>query len=171
MAMMVLRTCQQIEGGLPSTLRTRMLLNIIFDFIIGIVPFLGDLADAMFRANTKNAVLLEEHLREKGAKNLRETGQPVPRVDPSDADYYDRVARGEIPRSNPPSREPSATRPSDRMPNAPEATHARQSGGGWFSRSRDRPLDVERGEVAPQQSSQSRRKEQRQHQRRQSGRR
>ena len=170
MAMMVLRTCQQIEGGLPSAIKTKMLINIIFDFIIGIIPFLGDVADAMFRANTKNAVLLEEHLRSKGAKNLRETGQPIPRVDPSDADYYDRVERGEIPRSNPPSREPSTTRPSDRMPDAPVPTHTRQSGG-WFSRSKGRPRDIETAEADPPHPSQSRRKEQRQQQRQQGGRR
>ncbi|KAG9243504.1 hypothetical protein BJ878DRAFT_423489 [Calycina marina] len=90
MAMMVLRTCQQVEGGLPNTVKSKMMFNIIIDFAIGLVPFLGDIADALFRANTKNAVLLEEHLREKGAKALKAHGIPVPAVDPSDPDEFDK---------------------------------------------------------------------------------
>jgi hypothetical protein len=39
-----------------------MLLNIAIDFLIGIVPIVGDLADASFRANSKNVRLLEKRL-------------------------------------------------------------------------------------------------------------
>src|ERR1700736_3304272 len=63
MAIMVLRTCQQIEGGLPANVTSKMYFNIILDFGIGLVPFLGDIADALFRANTRNAVVLEKYLR------------------------------------------------------------------------------------------------------------
>ena len=42
MAIMVMRTCDQIEGGLPKDVRIWMILNIIMDFGIGIVPFFGD---------------------------------------------------------------------------------------------------------------------------------
>lgn len=45
MAMMVYRTCQQVEGGLPAAVQSQMMLNIVVDFFIGLVPFLGDLAD------------------------------------------------------------------------------------------------------------------------------
>lgn len=45
MAMMVLRTCQQVEGGLPKDVQAKMMFNIIVDFGIGLVPFLGDIAD------------------------------------------------------------------------------------------------------------------------------
>lgn len=45
MAMMVLRTCQQVEGGLPSDVKAKMMFNIIVDFAVGLVPFLGDIAD------------------------------------------------------------------------------------------------------------------------------
>jgi hypothetical protein len=45
MAMMVLRTCQQVEGGLPNEIKAKMLFNIVLDFGIGLVPFLGDIAD------------------------------------------------------------------------------------------------------------------------------
>jgi len=65
MALMLVRTCGKIEGGLPSTLRLRMLFNIMLDFGIGLVPFVGDIADALYRANTRNAWLLEVYLQKK----------------------------------------------------------------------------------------------------------
>ncbi|RKF73520.1 putative ph domain-containing protein [Golovinomyces cichoracearum] len=75
MALMVYRTCQQVEGGLPNSLKMKMMINIVADFVVGLVPFLGDLADALFRANTKNAILLEHHLRDKGVRNLENQNQ------------------------------------------------------------------------------------------------
>lgn len=92
---MVLRTCQQVEGGLPKDVNAKMMFNIIVDFGIGLVPFLGDIADALFRANTKNAIVLEEHLRKKGAKLLKEQGR-TPQRDPSDADAFDDRVREEL---------------------------------------------------------------------------
>ena len=65
---MVARDCQKIDGGLPPQLYSRMMLNIVFDFVIGLVPFIGDLADAVYKCNTRNAILLEKYLRDKKAK-------------------------------------------------------------------------------------------------------
>ncbi|KAH8895090.1 PH domain-containing protein [Thozetella sp. PMI_491] len=65
MALMVVRTCGGIDGGLPQMLRARMMFNIALDFGIGLVPLLGDIADAVFRANTRNAWLLEVYLQKK----------------------------------------------------------------------------------------------------------
>ncbi|OBT59766.1 hypothetical protein VE03_10602, partial [Pseudogymnoascus sp. 23342-1-I1] len=39
MAMMVYRTCQQVEGGLPAAVHSQMMFNIVIDFFIGLVPF------------------------------------------------------------------------------------------------------------------------------------
>lgn len=97
MAMMVFRTCQQVEGGLPNDVRAKMMFNIIIDFFIGLVPFLGDVADAAFKANTKNAAELEKFLRKKGAKNLEAAHLPQPLVDPSDPDEFDRIMSGPTP--------------------------------------------------------------------------
>lgn len=69
---LVVRKCNQIDGGLPPTLHSRMVFNIILDFGIGLVPFLGDIADAWFKANTRNAWLLEDFLVKKA--ELRRTG-------------------------------------------------------------------------------------------------
>ncbi|KAF9875636.1 PH domain-containing protein [Colletotrichum karsti] len=90
MALMVFKTCNKVEGGLPGSVKSKMLFNIVVDFAIGLVPFVGDIVDAAFRCNTKNAVLLEEYLREQGKKNLRRSGAPLPAVDPSEADEFDR---------------------------------------------------------------------------------
>ena len=74
---MVVATCTKVEGGLPNGIKMQMLFNIALDFAIGLIPFVGDLADALYKANTRNAVLLEKHLREKGRKALGNSNQPV----------------------------------------------------------------------------------------------
>lgn len=158
----------QIDGGLPSGLRVKMLINIIFDFILGLVPLLGDLADAMYRANTKNAILLEDHLREKGKKNLRQSGQPIPTIDPSDPEEYERAKNSRTPdnRSPLPSRQPSARsarheRADQPLPTEPQPAETRKEGG-WFGRSnRDRPHDVEMGRVDNSRSDTRRTKDKR----------
>lgn len=64
-ALMLYRKCCQIEGGLDSSTKLRMMLNIMIDFAVGLVPFVGDLADAAFKCNTKNLRLLENVLDKK----------------------------------------------------------------------------------------------------------
>lgn len=76
---LVFRKASQVEGGLPPALKSRMMLNIVMDFAIGLVPFLGDVADALFKANSRNAWLLEEYLVKKAqteqAGALRDEGK------------------------------------------------------------------------------------------------
>lgn len=48
MAIMVLRTCEQVEGGLPANVKSKMMMNIVLDFGIGLIPFLGDIADGKY---------------------------------------------------------------------------------------------------------------------------
>lgn len=67
---MVVMTCRQVEGGLPTNLQLQMVFNVFFDFVVGLIPFLGDLLDALYKCNTRNAVLLESYLKEKGQNNL-----------------------------------------------------------------------------------------------------
>jgi hypothetical protein len=38
------------------------------DFVIGAIPFLGDLFDFAWKANRKNARLLEQHLHDQTAR-------------------------------------------------------------------------------------------------------
>ncbi|KAI4155380.1 MAG: hypothetical protein LQ340_001022 [Diploschistes diacapsis] len=69
-ALMVYRTCLAVE--LPKGLKSRMMLNIAIDFGIGLIPLLGDVADALYRANTRNAALLYTHLKARGAARIAE---------------------------------------------------------------------------------------------------
>ncbi|KAG0157561.1 hypothetical protein PDIDSM_4746 [Penicillium digitatum] len=98
LAMMVVRSCEGIDGGLPPALRVKMLINVILDFVIGLVPFIGDLADAVYKANTRNAVILENHLRQKGAKaaskQSRRRQESIVEVDYSLPDAFDRQEDG-----------------------------------------------------------------------------
>jgi len=80
LALMVIRTASEV--GLPSSVMLHMLFNVAFDFVIGLVPVLGDLADMAYKANTRNAVLLEDYLRRRGRENLRKSGLPQ-QPDPS----------------------------------------------------------------------------------------
>ncbi|KAM0349309.1 hypothetical protein ACHAPU_003718 [Fusarium lateritium] len=161
LCLLVMRSCTEIDGGLPTSVKSRMMVNIVIDFVIGIVPFAGDIVDAAFKANTRNVVLLEAHLREVGRKNLKKSGQPVPVIDPSDPDEFDRLQAQEPPEyvSNPPSRNASMSgrrhrsrsrsrsrdRRRDDRPVEPVPARVRESRG-YFGRSRNRPNDVEAAE-------------------------
>lgn len=150
MALMVLRTCSEIEGGLPSTLKMKMMFNIVLDFAVGLVPILGDVADAVFRANTRNAALLEAHLREKGKKNLRASGAPVPTVDPSDPNEYDRIEAMDdsgVISSQPSSRDEMEPRRSAKSANKNSKRSKREQSGS-SSTTRNELRDMEEGAVS-----------------------
>ena len=61
----LVRKMRKVEGGLPSSVQLMMGINLLLDFLIGLIPFVGDLADAAMRANSRNVRLLEEHLDKK----------------------------------------------------------------------------------------------------------
>jgi hypothetical protein len=52
---------QAHQMRVPRVVQLRMLLNIGIDVVIGIVPFIGDVADVFWKSNTKNLALLERH--------------------------------------------------------------------------------------------------------------
>jgi hypothetical protein len=58
------------QTGASKLVLARMLGNVGLDFTIGAIPLFGDLFDFAFKANRKNARLLEQHLnrRRTGAK-------------------------------------------------------------------------------------------------------
>lgn len=66
MAMMVMKTALKVSPGKDrDKLKSVMVMNIIVDFAIGLIPFLGDIADTFFRCNTRNAVALEKMLNNR----------------------------------------------------------------------------------------------------------
>jgi Domain of unknown function (DUF4112) len=50
--------------GVPPAVVFRMILNLGVDTVVGSVPLLGDIFDVGFRANIRNAALLDRHLAE-----------------------------------------------------------------------------------------------------------
>jgi len=48
--------------GVPPWVVMRMILNLGVDTLVGSVPLVGDLFDVGFRANVRNATLLERHV-------------------------------------------------------------------------------------------------------------
>ena len=62
-----------LKMRVPAIVQVRMVLNALIDMLIGLVPLLGDLADAAWKADLRNVALLERHAR--------------PGVPPSNADY------------------------------------------------------------------------------------
>lgn len=51
--------------GAPNHLKMRMAANAGLDYVLGLVPLVGDLADFAFKANTRNVRLLRQHLAEQ----------------------------------------------------------------------------------------------------------
>lgn len=157
LARMVIETAKQVEGGLPSQVVSRMYMNAIIDFVIGFVPFIGDIADAVYKCNTRNAVLLEKELRKRGQARLK--GQQTSAIDPSLPEVYDREEEEANHRNGgpPPNYDSAPTQPSRSQPRD-------GSGRGWFGGRSGGP-DVEMGEgpspQPPRQKSQKLQRERR----------
>jgi hypothetical protein len=124
MAILLVRKCENIDGGLPTALQSRMYFNVMLDFALGLVPILGDFADVLYRANTRNAWLLESYLvKRRDAKNSGRI------TDPETGTIFDTATLDTgLPTAPPPARQQN------------------KSPGGFsrFFRNRDRPLDEER---------------------------
>ncbi|KAJ7600432.1 hypothetical protein C8J56DRAFT_1156819 [Mycena floridula] len=67
---LVVRKAQQAD--LPGWLVRHMLMNNAVSAGIGLVPFAGDIGLAIYKANSRNAALLEEFLRVRGETYLNE---------------------------------------------------------------------------------------------------
>jgi hypothetical protein len=52
------------KNGAGGYVMARMVLNVLIDAIIGSIPFLGDIFDFAFKANSKNMRLMQEHFVE-----------------------------------------------------------------------------------------------------------
>lgn len=63
---LVLRKAQQANP--PPAVLARMVSNCVIAGMVGIVPIFGDIAIGVYKPNTRNALLLEQWLREKGEK-------------------------------------------------------------------------------------------------------
>lgn len=50
--------------GVPRVTLMRMSLNVAVETVVGVVPFLGDLFDMAWKANTRNVEILKAHLQD-----------------------------------------------------------------------------------------------------------
>ncbi|MEQ9314593.1 MAG: DUF4112 domain-containing protein [Henriciella sp.] len=50
------------QEGAPGHLILRMVWNLLVDTVLGSIPLIGDIFDFAFRANLKNARMLQRHL-------------------------------------------------------------------------------------------------------------
>lgn len=48
----------------PRVVQLRMLMNVAIDLLMGVVPFVGDVADVFWKSNSRNFRLLERHAPE-----------------------------------------------------------------------------------------------------------
>ncbi len=59
------------QSGAPSGVMAKMIGNVAVDMVVGVVPLLGDLFDLYWKANVRNARLLEKHLQETSTVKTR----------------------------------------------------------------------------------------------------
>ncbi|KAH9850356.1 hypothetical protein C2E23DRAFT_782710 [Lenzites betulinus] len=108
---LVVRKAKQAE--IPGWLLRQMLLNNAVSAGVGFIPIAGDVILAMFKANSRNAALLEEFLRIRGEEFLK-------------------VERERV--QDPQTVKPGAGRePGEHVPGKQERS-ASTFGGGWFRR-------------------------------------
>jgi hypothetical protein len=67
--LLVVRKAQKAD--IPAWLVRRMLANNAASALMGLIPFAGDVALAAFKANSRNAALIEEFLRIRGEEFLK----------------------------------------------------------------------------------------------------
>jgi len=67
----------------PASLLLKMLGNITVDYLIGVVPLVGDVFDVFFKANIRNYALLFTFLETHRADLFVEGKSPPPEVSPS----------------------------------------------------------------------------------------
>lgn len=65
------------EAKVHPVLLSRMGWNVFIDWLIGLVPLVGDIFDIGFKANRKNIALLREHFRTRPVERDSKTGTPL----------------------------------------------------------------------------------------------
>ncbi|MFZ5962963.1 DUF4112 domain-containing protein [Thalassococcus sp. BH17M4-6] len=55
------------DMGVPLHRKTQMVGNVFIDWLLGLVPLVGDIFDVGFKANRKNAAILRQHIEERHA--------------------------------------------------------------------------------------------------------
>lgn len=53
------------RAGASTSVKVKILANMAIDFLGGLVPVVGDIFDAYFKANTRNTNILRKHLQKQ----------------------------------------------------------------------------------------------------------
>jgi hypothetical protein len=69
LGMSLIHLAERIDGGLPASVRSRMVSNVVIDFVLGFTPVLGSIAGAVYKSNSRNYLILEQYLRTKYRDN------------------------------------------------------------------------------------------------------
>lgn len=60
---------RSLDDGLPLDIQLLFLFNILVDFLLSLIPIVGDIIEVGYKANLRNFLLLEKHLTRVGQKN------------------------------------------------------------------------------------------------------
>jgi hypothetical protein len=63
---------EAVRRGVPRVILFRMALNLIADYLLGLVPVAGDIGDIVFRSNRKNLALLQRYSGGAAKPRLRD---------------------------------------------------------------------------------------------------
>ncbi|KAH8100769.1 hypothetical protein BXZ70DRAFT_935743 [Cristinia sonorae] len=113
--LLVVRKARQAE--LPAWLIRRMLFNNAVSASVGLIPLLGDVILAAYKANSRNAALLEEFLRIRGEEFIKRERDRV--EDPNNVKPGAGREAGEIVSGKPVTSTPDSKK---------------STGSGWFKR-------------------------------------
>ena len=140
MAYMVMNTAMKVSPGKDrDKLRAAMIMNIAIDFAIGLVPFLGDIADTFFRCNTRNAVALEKMLNARVKASEQRAAAPTERDHDVRSEDSLPPAYAESDRHRTASAQLEVQRPA-------KAKSSTRNGRGWIGGRQKPDVDLESGE-------------------------
>ncbi|SCU98452.1 LAFA_0G18008g1_1 [Lachancea sp. 'fantastica'] len=70
LSLQVYQEATKINGGLPSGVSAQMITNIALDFGLGLIPIVGDIVSVCYKANSRNVLVLEKHLKRKYGRTI-----------------------------------------------------------------------------------------------------
>jgi Domain of unknown function (DUF4112) len=148
LALMLIRKASSVKPPLPKRVKSAMVSNIVLDFLLGLVPLIGDIADAFYKCNTKNFLLLEKELIKRAEKRQKGAGAvPISTGgldSPQDYEGFDDKDENDA-LDGPPPRYASTKQP--RRPDPAYDRYQSEGRGGYFGGRQE--VDLENGEGIP----------------------
>lgn len=70
-SLLLFKIARDVDGGLPIKIQLIFISNILIDFLLGLIPIIGSFIEIIYKANSRNALVLEKYLQERGEENLK----------------------------------------------------------------------------------------------------